>query len=329
MAVEVAELPHIDRHNVGVVGSLGTQVVMGFAALSAGPSLSAMGWRWYGLSFLVIAATYAVVRHRMSSWWFLVWPALCLLRLLTFAVIDPAAGQLVTGLTTLCFLYAGLTQPQGRSLILLPPAVLSLVIIISHLSFQATLVRVGIAVLIWAVSAELPSFLLRHLTARQDLLVLAARTDVLTGARNRFGLDDTLQKMRGSAYLVIVDLDKFKGYNDHHGHTAGDQLLADFADMLHQQTRDRDVVVRYGGEEFLVVLAEVDLMAAEKVVDRWAATWRRHHSGVTFSAGITDLSGDDSISMADAAMYQAKTTGRDRTVVSISAPAAESGRGPR
>lgn len=325
MAVEVAELPHIDRHNVGVLGSLGTQVVMGFAALSTTPSLSALGWRWYGLSFLVIAAMYAVVRHRTSSWWFLVWPVLCLVRLLVFAIVDPAAGQLVTGLTTLCFLYAGLTQPQGRSLILLPLAVLSLVIIISELPPQAALVRVSIALLIWTVSAELPSFLLRHLTARQNLLVLAARTDVLTGARNRFGLDDTLQKMRGSAFLVILDLDKFKDYNDHHGHTAGDQLLADFADLLHQQTRERDVVVRYGGEEFLIVLAGVDLPAAESVVDRWAATWRNHHSGVTFSAGITDLSGDDSISMADAAMYHAKTTGRDRTVVSISAPVAGGG----
>ena len=317
MAAAVAELPHVDWHVVGAIGSTATQAVIGVAALSTTPSMHGGGWTWYALTYLAIGASYLLLRRFTSSWSYLVWPVFCLLRLLTFGAIDHSAGQLVTGFITLCFLYAGLTQPQGRSLLLLPLAGTALYTVIDG-PIGAALVRLSIAMVIWTASAELPAYLLRQLTARQELLAVAARTDVLTGARNRFGLAEELDRMRGSAFLVIVDLDQFKGYNDRYGHTAGDQVLSDFADMLRQQTRKEDVVVRYGGEEFLVVLAGVEQATAEGVVDRWAATWRDHASGITFSAGITDLADDDSVSMADAAMYSAKLGGRDRTVVQTS-----------
>ena len=316
MASQVGHLPRVNWHVVGAVGSLVTQLVMGIAVLATS-SLRVGGVLWYVLTFLAIGISYLVVRRRKSSWWFLIWPGLCLGRMVTFGVINHAAGQLVLGFITLCFLYAGLTQPQRRSLVLLPPAAAAW-LTLTDLSMGAAVIRLSIAVLIWTASAELPAYLMQELLARQHLLVLAARTDVLTGARNRFGLADTLSEMRGSAFLVILDLDHFKTYNDRFGHTAGDRLLADFADMLQQETRKHDVVVRYGGEEFLVVLHGVEQATAESVVDRWAAVWRTHPSGVTFSAGITDLAGDDSVSMADAAMYTAKADGRNRAVVRMS-----------
>jgi diguanylate cyclase (GGDEF)-like protein len=317
VAVQVAELPRVDWHVVGAVGSLATQAVMGVAALTTAPPLGRAGWTWYALTYLAIGISFVLVRRLTSPWWFLIWPLFCLLRILTFGAIDHAAGQLVTGFITLCFLYAGLNQPRGRSLVLLPLAVGSLFTLIDEPTAPAIL-RVSIAVVIWIASAELPGYLLQQLIGRERLLVVAARTDVLTGARNRLGLADDLSRLRGSAFLVILDLDHFKGYNDQHGHTAGDRVLSDFAYMLHEQTRQQDVVVRYGGEEFLVVLSGVEQATAEGVVDRWARTWRGHASGVTFSAGITDLAGDDSVSMADAAMYTAKTQGRDRAVVRTS-----------
>ena len=318
MPTEVPELPRVDWHAVGAAGSVASQAVMGVAVLSTTPTLTSGGWTWYGLTFLAIGCSFFFLRRRSSTWWYLIWPVFCLLRLLTFGEIDHSAGQLVTGFITLCFLYAGLNQPQGRSLLMLPLAIASLSTLIDRPAGEA-LVKMSIAVVIWTASAELPAYLLRQLVDRQKMLVRAARTDVLTGARNRFGLADDLVRLRGSSFLVIVDLDNFKTYNDEYGHGAGDQLLTDFAAMLHQQTRRDDVVVRYGGEEFLVVLADVEQAEAEAVVDRWAANWREHASGVTFSAGITDLADDDSVSMADAAMYSAKTQGRDRTVVRVSA----------
>ena len=326
MALEVAVLPQVRWHVVGAVGSLATQAVMGVAALTTGPPLSSGGWTWYALTYCAIAVSFCLIHRLASSWWYLVWPGFCLMRILTFGALDHPAGQLVAGIITLCFLYAGLNQPRGRSLLMLPVAALSLLMLIDQPAGPA-LVRLSIAVVIWTASAELPAYLMQQLVDRQDMLVVAARTDVLTGARNRFGLADELTRLRGSAYLVIIDLDRFKSYNDRHGHTAGDQLLSDFAEMLHRETRKQDVVVRYGGEEFLVVLADVGQATAEGVVDRWARTWRGHGSGVTFSAGLTDLADDDSVSMADAAMYLAKTAGRDRVVVRTSAqgmaPAAE------
>ena len=316
MTSRVGHLPRVHWHVVGAIGSLVTQFVMGIAVLATS-SLRVGGLVWYVLTFLAIGVSYLVVRRQTSSWWYLIWPGLCLVRLITFGVINPAAGQLVLGFITLCFLYAGLTQPQRRSLLLLLPAALAW-LTLTELPVGAAAVRLSIAMLIWTASAELPAYLMRELLARERLLVLAARTDVLTGARNRFGLADTLSEMEGSAFLVILDLDHFKAYNDRFGHTGGDRLLADFADMLQQETRQDDVVVRYGGEEFLVVLHDVEQSTAESVVDRWAAVWRHHPSGVTFSAGITNLAGDDSVSMADAAMYTAKADGRDRAVVRMS-----------
>ena len=321
MADHGAELPRINWHHVGVLGSVVSQAVMGFAAWGSAPSLGHTYWVWYASTFAGIALTYFVVRRHQSPWWWLSWPTLCLTRVLIFEGIDRPAAQLVLGLITLMFLYAGLTQPPRRSLVLLPLATITL-LTLSDLQLQATLIRLSIATMVWSISSELPAYLLRRLTNQQDLLAVAATTDVLTGARNRFGLDETLRDMCGRAFLVILDLDEFKHYNDRFGHTAGDHVLAEFAAMLHRETRRDDVVVRYGGEEFLIVLADVEQSIAESIVDRWAQSWREHSSGTSFSAGITDLSDDNSVSMADAAMYAAKAGGRDRTVLRLSTTAA-------
>ncbi len=312
----VAELFRIEWHKVGLWGSIATQLIMGAAALTVRPSLGA-GWWWYASTFVTMILIYLIVRRHPSPAWWLVWPTAALVRLMTFGVVNHVAAQLVTGLIFFFFLYAGVTQPQGRSLWLLPLALVALRGL-TDLPIQVAIVRLSIAAIVWSLAAELPAYLLKRLAAQQQILVVTAETDSLTGARNRHGLEELLLHLRGRAFMVILDLDHFKRYNDTHGHLAGDQVLVAFASMLMRECRLPDVVIRYGGEEFLVLLVDVDRRVAEAVVGRWRNSWRQDPSGVTFSAGVTDLVDDLALPRADRALYAAKAAGRDRTVVTLS-----------
>jgi diguanylate cyclase (GGDEF)-like protein len=145
-----------------------------------------------------------------------------------------------------------------------------------------------------------------------------ARTDPLTGVGNRPRLEDLLRTDTREIKLtaVMLDLDHFKTYNDLHGHLAGDQLLRSFAQLIDTQLRHPDVVVRWGGEEFCLLIhgAPGD---AEVIVDRLRRAWDEHESTVTFSAGVA-AAGDDDTNMldrADAALYEAKSAGRNRTIL--------------
>ena len=311
------DLPQLDWHKIGAIGLLASQVVTGMAALSAKPAMKFGGWLWFGGTFLVIGVIYLVVRRHRTAGWLLVWPAAGLVRLLGFGIVDHQAAQLVTGLITIFFLFTGLTQPQGRSVWLLPPSLLTLRGLID-LPLSLAWVRLVIAAVVWSLAAELPALLVRRLTQQQDNLMRTAATDSLTGARNRHGLAQLLHSRYGHAFLAILDLDHFKSYNDAHGHVAGDQVLADFAAMLAVESRKNDVVVRYGGEEFLVVLPDVNAATAQQIMDRWRRTWQRHSSGTTFSGGATDLDGEQALRRADNVLYRAKADGRDRSAVLLS-----------
>jgi diguanylate cyclase (GGDEF)-like protein len=114
--------------------------------------------------------------------------------------------------------------------------------------------------------------------------------------------------------MVMVDLDFFKAYNDHHGHQGGDRLLWLAAHLWRDNLRDTDVLARWGGEEFGLLLPGCDTTSAEELVDRL------HDlplDGVTFSAGVAEWDGVSSseqlIGQSDAALYSAKHAGRNRT----------------
>ncbi|HYT39894.1 MAG TPA: diguanylate cyclase [Acidimicrobiia bacterium] len=156
-----------------------------------------------------------------------------------------------------------------------------------------------------------------------------ARTDSLTGLGNRRSMDEELVRLAardrryGHHYwLMLCDLDRFKGYNDHYGHPAGDAVLAAVADALRNGLRDADSLFRYGGEEFLAVLTEASLESALETAERL----RRQVEGlqilhqrnapwgmVTMSVGLTALAGsvDMAVERADTALYVAKA-GRNR-----------------
>jgi len=147
------------------------------------------------------------------------------------------------------------------------------------------------------------------------------RTDPLTGVNNRRGLDDAigtqlaLMARYGTRFAIVMfDIDHFKQVNDVQGHVYGDQMLAQLARMIDESVRETDVVARYGGEEFLVVMPETDLEGAIKFADRLRA---RIAEGMplTVSGGVAEALDGDSrdslIARADAALYAAKSAGRN------------------
>jgi diguanylate cyclase (GGDEF)-like protein len=148
----------------------------------------------------------------------------------------------------------------------------------------------------------------------------AALTDQLTGVGNRRRAEEVLAGLTRRDTLVMIDLDHFKDVNDNVGHAAGDQLLRALARHLRAGVREVDHVLRYGGEEFLLVLHDLDASQAERLVQRLLVSWRETAPAATFSAGVAQhVCGGPvaTVERADRAMYAAKAAGRDtyRTAV--------------
>jgi diguanylate cyclase (GGDEF)-like protein len=159
-----------------------------------------------------------------------------------------------------------------------------------------------------------------------------ARTDDLTGLLNRGAglerLEERLADHRRSARALAVafcDLDRFKDVNDSHGHAAGDHLLRVVAERVLAVVRADDVVIRMGGDEFLVLLDGIDEIGAatsvaEKVrrVMAVPVPFGDEHLHATMSIGVTVVHDDDTvdalIARADKAMYLGKQAGRDQVV---------------
>jgi diguanylate cyclase (GGDEF)-like protein/PAS domain S-box-containing protein len=155
-----------------------------------------------------------------------------------------------------------------------------------------------------------------------DRLAELSRTDELTGLPNRRAweelLDRELRVARRTGLplsVVMLDLDFFKAYNDQHGHQGGDRLLWLAGHLWRENLRDTDVLARWGGEEFGLLLPACDAASARQLLGR---LHELPLDGVTFSAGIAEWDGSCSdealIGRADAALYAAKRAGRNRTL---------------
>jgi diguanylate cyclase (GGDEF)-like protein len=166
--------------------------------------------------------------------------------------------------------------------------------------------------------------------AHATILHLAA-TDELTGLYNRRFFNENFTKSLSAAKrydfplsLIMADLDKFKAVNDTYGHSAGDQVLKAFADILRSLVRTEDDSARWGGEEFIILLTHTSrkggAVIAERVRSRMASECERITSiAVTVSLGVVELQdGEDAetlIKRADRALYRAKDEGRNRVVL--------------
>lgn len=170
------------------------------------------------------------------------------------------------------------------------------------------------------------------MATRLESVGAQAATDELTGLANRVAIAGTLfteaersVRYRRPLAVIFADIDRFKTINDSYGHDAGDIVLRGVADALKGRLRGTDVVGRYGGEEFMIVLPETSLDDAAALADklRLDVASVRHQIGdgqevsVTASFGVTGGNGarlrvDTLVREADAAMYAAKALGRDQ-----------------
>lgn len=150
-------------------------------------------------------------------------------------------------------------------------------------------------------------------------------TDPLTKLWNRRRLDlfiETLipsSRRRGGPFsIILMDIDKFKLYNDNHGHGAGDELLISLSNILLECSRDQDLVVRYGGEEFLLVLPSTNIENAKFLTER-IRTAVKQRTDVTISAGLAmhcdPMDFEQLLQLADKGLYMAKEQGRDQYAI--------------
>ncbi len=182
--------------------------------------------------------------------------------------------------------------------------------------------------------AEQISLAFANLKLRETLKYQSVR-DPLTGLFNRRHMEEMLElELRRAVRtgtpvaLLMIDIDQFKEFNDTFSHEAGDLVLREFGLLLRLQVRGGDVACRYGGEEFLLIMAETDVQSArqraEALRERIAALQVRYRGEnlrqITVSIGVAAFPAHGSsaaqmISAADAALYRAKHHGRDRVVV--------------
>ncbi len=273
-----------------------------------------------------------------------------LLALAAAYVINPGIRGMLLMIVALVLTFAAFTLSprQSRALGLLAVGTLGVVMLAMAARapqvFDPTIERIHFvfaAVVLPVISflaGELSS-MRAHLKQQKAELKLAlqrihrlATRDDLTGLINRRHMEELVEleahrasRSGSTPCLCLVDIDHFKRVNDEHGHAAGDHALRLFARQASASLRETDVLARWGGEEFLVMLPDTQPEEARVGFERMRrlllrdATWGEQiHLRVSFSAGLTAWrTGEnlgDALARADAALYRAKAEGRDRLV---------------
>lgn len=182
--------------------------------------------------------------------------------------------------------------------------------------------------------AEQIALALANLKLRETLQQQSIR-DPLTGLFNRRYLEESLEREINRASrsqqplgAIMIDVDHFKQFNDSFGHEAGDLVLRELALFVRQHVRECDIVCRYGGEELTLILPGASLDIAKQRAEQLRSGVKQLHleyrqqpiGAISISLGVAafpehGLTGDEVIGAADAALYRAKTQGRDRVTV--------------
>ncbi len=175
---------------------------------------------------------------------------------------------------------------------------------------------------------------LKNATLYQQALRMAY-TDPLTQTSNRSAFDDYIKREISlatrhskSLSIIFLDVDHFKHINDQYGHECGDVALTSVAKWIKECLRSSDAVFRFGGEEFVIILSETDLIGAELVAERIRNNIENHTMSynmqavnITASLGVSELRGNETVDAlvkrADGAMYKAKKNGRNQVVLAF------------
>jgi diguanylate cyclase (GGDEF)-like protein len=211
-------------------------------------------------------------------------------------------------------------------------------IVCLHLSLLAVIFTTNFQLLAFITTTLITSifayiFAYRTHLQRQELRKLAT-IDPLTGAANRHSLTDELnyalqqyQQKGIVSGLMLLDLDHFKRINDNFGHQAGDMILSQLVPLLKQRIRQQDSVFRYGGEEFVLLIKDIQLTDLHRLAEKirhaiWQQLTMPDGAALTTSIGIATVqhAGDweSWLQQADVALYQAKHNGRNQVVIASS-----------
>jgi diguanylate cyclase (GGDEF)-like protein len=163
----------------------------------------------------------------------------------------------------------------------------------------------------------------------------SAHTDPLTQVNNRVAMEDCIRReselarrQKTPLSLMLIDIDHFKSFNDRYGHSFGDQVLKSVARTVRESVRASDMIFRYGGEEFVIVLSNTEIAGAallaeriRRAIENMGLSIESQCVRVTASLGVTTLnpgaSARDLLVNADRAMYQAKHDGRNRVITAL------------
>ena len=207
---------------------------------------------------------------------------------------------------------------------------------------QVEIVRSREALLQQRENVETSQEKIRKLQAELSQLSEAVRVDQLTGVLNRRGLDEEIVKeisrakrSDGKLSIAFLDIDNFKKLNDTYGHNVGDTALQLLAKTIQATVRPTDVVSRFGGEEFVILLPDTDIEQAVNTVMRLQRALTKQffmanneRQLITFSAGVALFKKNETetavLSRADQAMYLAKKTGKNRVMTEIDLKEAKS-----